>query len=81
MNEHDFTYQEIGAFLIAIGNVMSQNNLCAGAANDGGNDLEIEEILLSEGVSEDRIRTVSAMPLEFAISYIAPIRNLNHDYS
>lgn len=73
MNEHDFTYQEIGAFLIAIGTVMSSRYLCAGAANDGNSDEEIKAILSEHGVDEDRIRIVSAMPLDFAISYIAPI--------
>jgi len=81
MEKEQFTYQEIGAFLIAIGNVMSSGELCAGAANDGGNDNEIEEILRKEGVDEDRIRIVSAMPIDFAISYIAPIRGVEHNYN
>jgi hypothetical protein len=73
MNESNFTYEEIGAFLVAIGTVMSNQALCANAANDGNSDKQIEQLLKAQGVDEDRVSIVSAMPLDFAINYIAPI--------
>lgn len=76
--EDDFTYEEIGAFLIAIGSVMANHNICAGAANDGESDIEIMEILVKQGIDEDRIRDVVAMPIQFAINYIAPIPGIEN---
>lgn len=79
MPENHFTYEEIGAFLIAIGIVVSESDVCAGAANDGQSDERLRELLLKHGVDEERVQAVLAMPLDFAINYIAPIRGVDYN--
>lgn len=70
MPEDKFSYEEIGAFLMAIGTVMMENGLCAGAAHDGNSYAEIMSILKHNGVDEGRLNAVAALPLDYAISYI-----------
>jgi hypothetical protein len=52
MDEQNFTYEEIGAFLIAIGTVMMNYDLCANAANDGESDEVMKQILKKTGLAK-----------------------------
>jgi hypothetical protein len=65
-----FTYAEYGALLVAVGTVMQEADLCAGAAMDGGNREQMLGMLEERGIEEDRAMALLEVDLQEAIEFV-----------
>jgi hypothetical protein len=63
-------YREIGALLIAVGNVMILRGLCAEATQDGNSDDELVGFMMMRGIEEERAREIIRLDLKHAVSFI-----------
>lgn len=66
----EFTYEEIGAYLIAVGNVVADYDLCVGAALDGGSDEMLIRIMKEHGVSDIHAETLCRLDPLDAINFV-----------
>jgi hypothetical protein len=65
-----FTYEEIGALLMAIGQVMREDNLCAGAARDGFSDTVLQMLLVDKyQIDEERAEALIKLTNEEILEY------------
>lgn len=64
------TYQEIGALLSAVGEIMLQRNLCAEAVLDGDSDDDLIAIMIGHGIEEGRARELCRVDLAEAVQFI-----------
>ena len=71
--QRPFTNSEVGAYLTAIGSVMHNLDLCAGAAVDGESETELLNSLCEQGIEEEVAYELMSLSPEDAINYIAPL--------
>lgn len=64
------SYQEAGALLIAVGEQMMRNDLCAYAAMDGCSDQALIESLMKNGIAQERAEVLIGLDLGVVIDYI-----------
>jgi hypothetical protein len=68
---NDFSYADVGAFLMAVGTVMKKRGLCAMATLDGNSDDELKEIIIDQvGCTEERAQDIIEMELSDAITFV-----------
>lgn len=76
-NTRTFTNSEIGAYLTAVGSVMHNHDLCAGAATDGESEGALLSSLAEQGIEDDVAKELIALDLQFCIDYMAPLPERN----
>jgi hypothetical protein len=70
----DFTYEELGALVAAVGMIMFKQGVCADAAQDGLSDDDIEEVLMEQfNIEEVRAKQLLAVSIRQAIEFIGGI--------
>lgn len=64
------TYQELGALLIAVGSVMAERGLCAGAALDGNSDDELIQAITAQDIPVERAKYLITLDLDTVVNYM-----------
>lgn len=66
-----FTYQELGALLIAVGTVMARRDLCVQAATDGFSNGELIRVLSHHKIDSETAEVLVKLDLHQVIDYVA----------
>lgn len=66
----NLTHAEVGAFLMAVGHVMQQDDVCAGAACDGSSDDQLVKLMFEHGdIEEERAKQLCELDPETAVAF------------